>query len=110
MVLASLFSSIILSNPNALEPRFNNGLRVVELFESEEECPEPSRLGVGVFNRERGRGRGGGLVVLLLLLTEPVAAVRGVELTVVAVLLLMGALLADAVAALVPDFGHGLFG
>ncbi len=37
-----------------------------------------------------------------MLLAEPAAAVRGVEVTVF-VLLLMGALFADAVAALVPD-------
>lgn len=57
MVLASRFSSIILSNPKALvEPRIPlfaiDLLR--ELTDEEDECVEPSRLGVGVVERERG--------------------------------------------------------
>ena len=61
MVLASLFSSIILSNPSALvEPRM---LRFLECCDDDEECVEPSRLGVGVFDRDR---LGVGVPLLLL--------------------------------------------
>lgn len=102
MVLASLFSSIILSRPSALEPRFSNGLRAVVdeeplILESEDECPDPSRLGVGVFKRDRGRGWTVGVLLLLLLVVPPPpdggAVVRGVEVTVV---LLVGALALSA--------------
>jgi hypothetical protein len=93
MVLASLFSSIILSSPRALDPRFSTGLRELLEFESDDECAsddewaEPSRLGVGVAKRERGSG--GRAFVL---------GVGATELT--------GALPAAAAAvALVPDLG-----
>lgn len=83
MVLASLFSSIILSNPSALDPRLSTGFRAVELLESDDECPEPSRLGVGVAKR------------LELFIEPPVAG--GVEAT--ALLLLMGGLALPAADA-----------
>ncbi len=82
MVLASLFSSIILSNPSALDPRFSTAFRVVELLESDDECPE-----------------------LFIEPASPEAVARGVEPT--ALLLLMGGLAspaADAGAAFVHEF------
>lgn len=91
MVLASLFSSIILSSPNALDPRLSTGFRAVELLESDDECPEPSRLGVGVANRDRGSGG--------LLLAEPGAFVRGVDVAAAA-----AEVVVVAAAAFVPDF------
>ena len=59
------------------------------ILESEDECPDPSRLGVGVFKRDRGSGWTVG--VLLLVVVPPVggAVVRGVEVVLV---LLVGAL------------------
>ena len=54
IVLASLFSSIILSNPNALVEFLKERLR--ECVDDDEECVDPSRLGVGVLDLDDNVG------------------------------------------------------
>ena len=54
IVLASLFSSIILSNPNALVEFLKERLR--ECVDDDDECVDPSRLGVGVLDLDDNVG------------------------------------------------------
>ena len=66
LVLAPLFSSIILSSPRALAEVFRPFLPRVPEDLDDDECVDPSRLGVGVFDRDSGRvGRGGSAPSLL---------------------------------------------
>ena len=54
IVLASLFSSIILSNPNALVEFLKE--RLHECVDDDDECVDPWRLGVGVLDLDDNVG------------------------------------------------------